>query len=115
MAKKTHIHKYLLKTLGKKGSYRVYACVLDDCTHYMEARLALGKLCVCWRCGKNCKIQVTREGREIKRPHCVKCTKAYPHQVRPDAPRVSIEELENLDIAELLGGDATFPVSKKEH
>ena len=52
MAPRSHVHKYILRNIGKRDKPRkVYACALPDCTHFMPHKaLVLGKKSICWQC-----------------------------------------------------------------
>lgn len=72
MAKKNHIHKYQRKSQRNRD---VYACVLPDCTHYLELAFIVGKETICNRCGNPTIIRMERNGKIRHRPHCKDCTK----------------------------------------
>jgi len=105
VARQRHIHKYELTTIGTKGVYFVYMCVLPACTHYIAQHLAVNKETVCWRCGEKTIVPRQRPGkRGIKHPICVKCIR---RRIKADAVDVDVSKLENMSMEELLG-DPTF-------
>ena len=113
MARKRHIHKYQLRKLGKDKTYVVYACMLPGCNHYLEVSLAFGKETICWRCGNICTIPLRQTGRELVKPHCVKCTKVYP-QHRKDKPQIDVGKLEDLSLDDLLQGANILSIPDEE-
>lgn len=70
MAKK-HIHKYKFAIVGK--DYRVYACALSDCYHYIQEDLVVGKQSICWRCGLPCEVRREKDGTIRRKPHHATC------------------------------------------
>lgn len=68
-------HKYQRVTLGQKGTYEVYKCMLPDCAHYVQAQLAVGRLSLCWGgCGNNVLLDQDAVGdRKVWRPMCDDC------------------------------------------
>jgi len=61
---KEHVHKYVARILGgtkvvkrdgkkyieKTGGYPIYKCVY--CSHYIAREVAIGRECICWKCGE---------------------------------------------------------------
>lgn len=47
---KKHIHKYHRNFIGKDKKYKIYECTLPGCTHYLDAKLIKGKMCLCHKC-----------------------------------------------------------------
>lgn len=78
MARK-HVHKYKKVDIGRKNGpkdhkhFVVFKCILADCTHYIEWRLAEGKFCICNRCGN--LMVLTKAAMNLTLPHCPECTK----------------------------------------
>lgn len=66
-----HLHKYKRVKLSKK--FTVYKCMKPACTHYVDVKLAEGKLCECNRCGS--PMILTKSVADLARPHCIDCTK----------------------------------------
>jgi len=69
MPKQKHIHKYKKVILGK--DYLVFKCQLPECSHYVPARLAEGKLSLCNRCGN--AMLLDKRAMKLKLPHCTDC------------------------------------------
>ena len=70
---KNHTHKYHKITLGYDT--KVWACALEDCTHYMPQHMenfVPGKVSLCWSCGE--KFRLTNENMVNEKPICDKCT-----------------------------------------
>lgn len=115
MAKK-HTHKYERRKLGKNKDYIVYACVLPDCTHYLERSLAKGMKSICWKCGN--VFTMTMRSLTRRKPVCNDCLGT----VRPDiAARNSKfkstlnEKIKQIETSneDLLGFLTTFVGDKK--
>jgi hypothetical protein len=70
-----HIHKYINKKLGTKG-YRIYKCVLPNCTHFIAENLVIGRQSICWRC--DAVFIITKLH---KKPHCNDCIKGHKQEV----------------------------------
>lgn len=66
-----HLHKYKRIKLGK--DYLVFRCMSPACPHYINVKLAEGKLCECNRCGS--PMIITKATMDLARPHCIDCTK----------------------------------------
>jgi hypothetical protein len=98
-----HVHKYELGSIGIKGTYFVYACVLPRCTHYIAQRLAVNKETICWRCGDVTLVPRQRPGkRGIKHPICVKCIK---RRAKDNGVNINLDKLESMTMEELLGDE----------
>lgn len=70
MSKKTnHTHK-LKKISFKTTGGSIYICVLN-CSYKISPQLALGKISVCWRCGKD--FYLTEYSLRLVKPHCDGC------------------------------------------
>lgn len=67
-----HIHMYEVTTIGKRG-YKVARCVLDGCSHYIDANLLIGKEAICPYCYE--KFTVDKEMARRKTIHCRNCTR----------------------------------------
>jgi hypothetical protein len=97
-----HVHKYLRHTF--KSGYVVYKCMLPGCSHYIDAALVAGKQTICWRCGAVCLIPIRDVDNQLKRPHCLSCTKVY-NRVRTDKTiEVDTTKLADMSLEDLLGG-----------
>lgn len=66
-----HVHKYRRKVIGKRG-YTVYKCAFKDCRHFIDAKLVVGRSCVCWKCGTI--FTLTEKSATLTKPHCLDCT-----------------------------------------
>lgn len=72
MAGKKHIHKYYRNTI--LGNIPVWACALDNCSHYMPPHiegLVRGKSTVCWKCNEITTMDLDRL--DMEKPLCDKC------------------------------------------
>lgn len=65
------VHKYIRVTLGS-NNYTVMKCVFPNCKHFIRVELALDRLSVCWRCGR--EFQLNQKNIKLKKPHCGECT-----------------------------------------
>jgi len=74
MSQNHKVHKYQRIILGSKG-YKVMKCLLPNCPHFIRIELAIGKLCICWRCNK--EFVLTQKHLRMKKPHCEDCTKSH--------------------------------------
>lgn len=77
MSSGKHTHKLKRHTYSNKES--VYFCVLD-CPFKVKVELALGKLTVCWRCGKS--FNINEYALRLAKPHCMDCKKAKPNEIK---------------------------------
>lgn len=66
--KVNHTHK--LKRHVYNTGAKTYFCVLD-CTFRVACELALGKKCICWRCGE--EFSLNSYSITLAKPHCEKC------------------------------------------
>ena len=85
-----HIHKYYRKRMGK--DYKVYACALPDCSHYIAADLIVGKKTVCWVCGRVTIVYRDSNG-VLARPHCKSCTKRKTEEETIDLPPLMVPDI----------------------
>lgn len=69
-APEKHTHK--LKKLVHKSGTVIFFCVLD-CSYKISSALALGKSCICWRCGE--KFLMNEYSLRLSKPHCESCHK----------------------------------------
>ena len=69
MANVKHTHK--LRRHTHKTGNQIYFCALPDCTYKVACALALGKRCVCWRCGE--EFIMNEYSIRLAKPHCEKC------------------------------------------
>lgn len=68
---KNHIHKYYR---ARVAGVDVWACGLDNCTHYMPKHLeelVPGKVTVCWSCDK--RFMLDERAMKYERPICLDC------------------------------------------
>lgn len=65
-----HVHK--LKRVNYRNGEKIYFCTLD-CDYKVNAKVALGKPCQCWICGK--AFNLTEKSLRLVKPHCNECTK----------------------------------------
>lgn len=65
-----HVHRYEKVILGKKG-YTVFKCNLPLCNHYIQAKLAEGKMTLCNRCGN--EMLLDKRAMKLVKPHCADC------------------------------------------
>jgi len=75
----SHLHKYERRTLGNNG-YKIYHCSLPGCSHYINVKLALGKLCVCNRCSE--PMIMTRNAITLAKPHHDECIRRKSDTVK---------------------------------
>ena len=71
MARKKHTHKYQMVNIAGQD---VWACALDDCSHYMPyhlRELVPGKGSLSWSC--NNKFILHPDAMKNKRPICTQC------------------------------------------
>ena len=66
-----HLHKYERIRLGT-GDYVVFRCQFPQCSHYIRAELAKGKVCLCNRC--NNPMVLDTAAMQLQKPHCKSCT-----------------------------------------
>jgi len=92
---KHSVHRYLRKNLTrnpKKDPYIVYVCIRPGCQHYILVDLALGKLAVCNRCGR--EFLMNHRSVQEKRPHCDRCVRVRPKTKKKfDLANQLLEEL----------------------
>jgi len=67
--KPKHVHK--LKRLKYKSGNTIYFCALPDCNYKIAIPLALGKRCICWRCGN--EFLINEYSLRLAKPHCDNC------------------------------------------
>lgn len=63
-----HIHTYV-KYKGKPGYFK---CDAQDCTHWVDKELIVGKLSLCTQC--HSQFQLTRDDLRRSRPRCINCS-----------------------------------------
>jgi hypothetical protein len=74
MAKKqSHVHMYQRKDIGKTKPYIIYACGLPNCTHYIQAKFAMGKLSLCNKCGGEFTLDKYVVHAQRINPYCPDC------------------------------------------
>jgi hypothetical protein len=69
--KSDHIHKF--KRLRYKSGNEIFFCTLPDCNVKLNPALALGKRCLCWRCGES--FILSEYSLRLAKPHCDACHK----------------------------------------
>lgn len=67
--KTKHVHKFRRHT--HKTGNRIFFCALPDCNVKMNPALALGKKCICWRCGE--EFILNEYSIRLAKPHCDNC------------------------------------------
>jgi hypothetical protein len=79
-----HLHRYVLKKLGKM---KVYACNKGNCTHYLNITMVENKMAECNRCGNpfviGKQVFYGSHGRPMTKPHCPDCTKTRATKIDP--------------------------------
>lgn len=73
--KPDHVHKFKRHTYKSTGN-SVYFCVQPDCNFKIGTEFALGKMCICWRCGT--PFQMTAYSIRAAQPHCANCHNKKP-------------------------------------
>lgn len=71
MAVLAHTHK--LKMRKNRLGIKYYFCVDGKCTFEVLSEKCLGKITICWRCGKEFNLDVLSY--RLVKPHCPECTK----------------------------------------
>lgn len=97
------VHQYVRKELKRKMTdepYVIFRCMIPGCTHYLREELAEGQKSICNRCGKD--FILTKAAMELKKPHCVECTRGYKRKGKLDE-RVSVADIA-LNLDKLLEG-----------
>lgn len=71
MPRQKHVHKFRRHRFKTGGT--IFFCTLPDCTYKIAPELALGKMCICWKCGQEFRL----EDYELRlaKPHCKTCHK----------------------------------------
>ena len=73
MSKKSnHIHRYHRRKQGNRG-HQIYKCVVPGCTHYIDTKMADGRICECNRCGK--PFVLDKRACKLAKPHCLECVR----------------------------------------
>ena len=68
---KSHTHKFRRHRYSSGNI--TYFCALPDCSVKITPALALGKRCICWRCGE--VFELTEYAIRLAKPHCENCHK----------------------------------------
>lgn len=102
-----HIHKYQFKIIGK--DYRVFACALPDCTHYLAEELVVGKESICWKCGNVCTVRKENDGKIRHKPHHKTCNASRQNRklVIAERPKEIAADAVDKLLDELLGDSKT--------
>lgn len=69
--KKKHTCKF--KRLRYKSGNVTLFCTDPDCNKKINPALAVGKRCICWRCGE--EFILNEYSIRLSKPHCVNCHK----------------------------------------
>jgi len=77
-----HVHK--LKKIRFKSGNTFFFCTLPDCSFKVNPALALGKRCLCWRCGQD--FILDEYSIRLVKPHCRSC-----HKPKNEVTQVKIE------------------------
>lgn len=88
MAKISHTHKF--KKLRYKSGNEIFFCTLPDCNVKINPKLALGKRCICNRCGE--EFIMGEYALRLVKPHCDKCHKSKGNDMKLDDIVNSIPE-----------------------
>lgn len=91
MTDNKHVHK-LRRHLHKSGT-AIYFCVLD-CPYKTSLPLALGKKCICWRCGE--EFVMNEYSIRLAKPHCQKCHKVKEEK-RRDTDTVAVVDVARVE------------------
>lgn len=102
MAKTEHTHKFKRHTF--KSGNEVYFCALPDCNKKVAPPFALGKKCICWRCGT--EFVLDEYAIRLARPHCNAC-----HRPK-DGVKVSFD-IETTSINPLVGANPLSSLSER--
>lgn len=70
--KPEHVHKFKAHAYG--SGHKIFFCTLPDCNKKLKVALALGKKCICWRCGE--PFILNEYSLRLVRPHCEDCHKS---------------------------------------
>lgn len=90
----SHIHKFKRHTYKSTGA-TVYFCALPDCNFKIGTQFALGKMCICWRCGN--PFQMTAYSIRAAQPHCPAChNKKADRRVLPTRRELDPTVAQNL-------------------
>lgn len=81
---KRHIHKYRRVEIS---GFKVWACAIGDCPHYMPRHLetmVLGKFSYCWECNK----QITLDDVSMRddNPLCYDCKHGIKNEPKVEIP-----------------------------
>ena len=82
VVKSSHIHK--LKRVKYKSGNSVFFCALPDCNFKINPSLALGKRCICWRCGE--PFIMSEYSLRLAKPHCEGCHKSKNDKIEVVEP-----------------------------
>lgn len=72
-SKKILNHTHKLKRVKYTNDETLFFCTLGACEYKINTKLALGKPCACWRCGK--EFNLNEISIRLTKPHCIACTK----------------------------------------
>lgn len=71
--RKGHLHVHKFKRHVYESGYTIFFCTLPNCNYKVKKELTLGKLNVCWRCGK--EFTMNEYALRLAKPHCPDCQK----------------------------------------
>jgi len=94
MTRQRHVHRFKRHTY--KSGNAVFFCTLPDCAFKVDTKLALGKSCICNRCGN--EFRIDEISIRLAKPHCKLCTKAKVNGVQAEThiPEVVNETVDSL-------------------
>jgi hypothetical protein len=101
LVKPQHIHKF--KRLRYKSGNEVFFCTLPDCNQKINPSLALGKRCICWRCGN--PFIMNEYSLRLAKPHCDACHKPKVEKIDGDIIETStgiVQDIVNESLMERL-------------
>jgi hypothetical protein len=93
MEKPKHVCK--LKKLKYKSGNTIFFCTLPDCNRKISVGLALGKRCICWRCGE--PFILSEYSLRLAKPHCSACHKPKDESPEPSKNQIHAEEQHEAD------------------
>lgn len=88
---KEHVHKFKRHTY-ETGS-KIFFCTLPKCNKKTKVALALGKECICWRCGE--PFILSEYSIRLVKPHCDDC-----HKSKDGVPAAIISPVAPFDKSE---------------
>lgn len=95
--KSSHICKF--KRLKYKTGNTIFFCTLSDCNKKISIALALGKMCICWRC--DTPFIMNEYSLRLAKPHCDDCHKPKKINITVDEIHTGLEMADSKPIYEL--------------